>query len=153
MWQTQFFTLAIRGNSMLRKHLAKNILRLGWGVYDIAHSPVDGEEHEGLLQLKSITPFLDFLCNIPPHLWHKLTQFRSEIFRGTHLCSAVHVNDRITHFCIIWCAVSFPYLLMPHKYILKTFLEGLFITVQRTWIFTQKNETMVRLFSKSFFSL
>ena len=43
-----------------------------------------------------------------------MTQFNSKIFIHDRLCSAGHINERITYFCIILFAVPFPFMFMPH---------------------------------------
>ena len=43
-----------------------------------------------------------------------MTQLNSKIFRHTHPCTAVHVHEWSTHFCIIQCAVPFPFIFIPN---------------------------------------
>ena len=66
-----------------------------------------------ITHLTFLAPVMDVLCKGTPYSQHELTQLRSKIFRHVHLCSAVHVQVLSMHFCIIVCAVTFPFLFTP----------------------------------------
>ena len=72
----------------------KNMLSIGWGVHDIVNSRVDEYVQGWIPRIKLITLVVYILCSDPPLSRHKLTQFRSKIFRRVHLCSSVHAPER-----------------------------------------------------------
>ena len=107
----QLHSLDIRDYSMVRNPEEKNLSILQ-GEHYLTHSPVNWKGQGGLPYLTLSPPIMDILCNSPPHSWHELTQFSSEILRYVQICSALHLHERRVHFHIIICDVPFLFLFM-----------------------------------------
>ena len=113
---------------------SKNIIRLGWVSNDTTHYNLYDKEQGVIDHLIFITPFLYLFWNSPPHYWHGITQFNSKIFRYVHLCSAVHVHERSTHFCIILFDIPLKLMFMTNDETTGKTVNIYFIKIQRIWI-------------------
>ena len=113
-WEQTFVCPSNQVRLHRNKVPGKNILRLGWGVHDLAYPPVYVEVKEGLHRIILNTYILDVLCNVTPHYWHEMTQFRAKLFRHAQLFSPVILHEHSMYFCITICDVPFT-LLFPNQ--------------------------------------
>ena len=129
---------------MVRMALGEMWSGLGGGLIILHIPPLTGKNLGGLptsywSPLSWIYSSIVFL--IPDMSWLNSALKYSGVsnFSVQYICMSI-----VPIFCIIFCAINFPFLSTPHDDVTGKILKGYFIKMQRKWIFIQIIETMVQ---------